>query len=538
MATKIVGLDLGTHTVKVCELVATLRNFDWVGFDTELVFAQGDNPPTHRELAQAAKRLLDRRGLTGETIVCALPPGLASTVILELPFDQKKKIEMVLPFQLDEVLPFDVEEVIYDYQVVTRREDGTARVMAAYVKRERLAEFMESIESVGLDPKVITLGALSSYNLYEHLMGAEDEPACAVLDIGHGHSELAIFHEGEPALTRDIRCGGANLTAALAEAFQVDLGQAERGKLAEGFVSPPGFDPGLIETEGQTNTTRRSLVNEACRSGIAPLVREIRRSFAAFELANGAPVNKLLLTGGGSQLKGLIGYLSNLLRLEVRHLDPLGVPFNRLTGPTRDHGTLMAKSLALSVRAHGRTNQSELNFRRGDFAYTGELSFLRGRILTLAAAAMVLIVLASVGAITKKRVLEAEYESLKREVTTLSMPILGFESDDVDLLFNQVASTNTKVTATMPTHSAFRMLFQLSDVIDEDLTVDIDRVDIDVERKNMTMKGKTSSGDFVERVVESFKKAKCFQGQVSKERVEKSVDDRTKFRLKATTTCG
>ena len=48
---------------------------------------------------------------------------------------------------------------------------------------------------------------------------------------------------------------------------------------------------------------------------------------------------------------------------------------------------------------------------------------------------MFLIVLASIGAITKKRVLEAEYESLKRQVTALSVPILGEESDDVDLLY-------------------------------------------------------------------------------------------------------
>ncbi len=230
--------------------------------------------------------------------------------------------------------------------------------------------------------------------------------------------------------------------------------------------------------------------------------------------------------------------MGNLLRLPVESLNPLAVPFNRLGTADTSQAPLMAKSLALSIRAHGRTHQSELNFRKGDFAYTGELSFLRGRILTLAAAAMFLIVLASIGAISKKRVLEAEYESLKRQVTTLSVPILGEESSDVDLLYMQVTSTNPKNTATIPENSAFRLLFQLSDAIDESLEVDVDRVDIDIERKNMSMKGKTQSGDFVERLVESFEKTKCFKGQVKKERVEKSVDDRTKFRLSATTTCG
>ena len=37
MATKIVGLDMGTHTVKVCELVTTFRHYELVGFGVEPV---------------------------------------------------------------------------------------------------------------------------------------------------------------------------------------------------------------------------------------------------------------------------------------------------------------------------------------------------------------------------------------------------------------------------------------------------------------------------------------------------------------------
>ena len=37
MNTKVVGLDLGTHAVKVCELVTTFRNTELVGFASEPV---------------------------------------------------------------------------------------------------------------------------------------------------------------------------------------------------------------------------------------------------------------------------------------------------------------------------------------------------------------------------------------------------------------------------------------------------------------------------------------------------------------------
>jgi len=105
MATKIIGLDLGSHTVKTCELVTTFRNLELVGFDFESVRATSDGVASFDDRARAAYRLLERRGVLGETIICALPSGLASTIILDLPFDQPKKLEAVLPFQLDEALP-------------------------------------------------------------------------------------------------------------------------------------------------------------------------------------------------------------------------------------------------------------------------------------------------------------------------------------------------------------------------------------------------------------------------------------------------
>ena len=142
MATKIVGLDLGTHTVKVCELVAAFRNYELVGFGHEPVEYEGDGTPSFEALAAAAHRLLERRGLLGETVMCALPPGMSATTMVELPFDQPKKIEATLPFQLDEMLPISVEDVVYDYQIVERPEEGGATVLVAYVRRDRFAELL------------------------------------------------------------------------------------------------------------------------------------------------------------------------------------------------------------------------------------------------------------------------------------------------------------------------------------------------------------------------------------------------------------
>ena len=155
MATKIVGLDLGTHSVKVSELVTTFRNFELVGFGSEPVEVEAEEAVTPALLAAAARRLLDRRGLLGETVICALPPETVTTVTLEFPFDQPKKLQAVLPFQLDEVIPFDVEDVVHDYQIIERRPDGGAKVLVSYVKSEVFRDFLEALSAEGIDPAAL-----------------------------------------------------------------------------------------------------------------------------------------------------------------------------------------------------------------------------------------------------------------------------------------------------------------------------------------------------------------------------------------------
>ena len=67
MATKIVGLDLGSHTIKVCEVVST-QSMNWLAGTESVDFAESDQGAT--AYANAAKRLLERRGTRPSCVRC------------------------------------------------------------------------------------------------------------------------------------------------------------------------------------------------------------------------------------------------------------------------------------------------------------------------------------------------------------------------------------------------------------------------------------------------------------------------------------
>ena len=91
MATKVVGLDFGSRSVKLCESAATLRATDIVGYDYEELTLEPEQRPAYDQLAEAAQRLLIRKGLMDETILCSPPAHIVSFLELTLPFDSSNK---------------------------------------------------------------------------------------------------------------------------------------------------------------------------------------------------------------------------------------------------------------------------------------------------------------------------------------------------------------------------------------------------------------------------------------------------------------
>jgi len=530
MSTKVVGLDLGTHAVKVCELITTFKKFELVGAAMEPVVAEGERA-TLAEIAAAAHRLLEQRGALLDPIYCSLPADFVSTLTLEFPFAAPKKIEQALPFQLEEALPVDLDQVVWDWQLVESREDGHSTVLVAYVKRALFESFIETLKAAGVDPKVVGIGALSYYNLFDYVIG-ESASAVAVLDIGHVHAELAVFDGSKPAIVRHIRGGGLDVTRALAHAFGVSLEKAEHAKLVEGVVALPSAPRG---PDG--NATYAELITQACHGALQPLVREVKRSLVAHAEASGHTIDRLYITGGTSLLRGIEAYLSLLLGVEIQRLDPLSVPFSRLVEGGDRLRPFVGKALAAPLRAFNAKHQSHINLRKGDFAYTGDFSFMRGRIVTLAAAAVLVVILAAMVAVSKKRVLEAENAALTAQVRAISKVVLGEETEDADRVFNAMMAAESSAAKLIPQVTAFQLLAEVSGRIDNDLVIDVDQFDVDLDRKKLEIRGRTESGGDVERLVEVLEGHPCFKNKVSKDKVEKSMEEKTKFRLTASSGC-
>ena len=99
MAHKVLGVDLGSHTVKVVELTLGFRTVQATAFYSAPV-QPGDEPVAERAM-RALAQLIVQKGLHGEQRFEALGGDGLMIRLLSLPFSDAKKIDMVVGNELE-----------------------------------------------------------------------------------------------------------------------------------------------------------------------------------------------------------------------------------------------------------------------------------------------------------------------------------------------------------------------------------------------------------------------------------------------------
>ncbi len=80
---------------------------------------------------------------------------------LSLPFSDRKSIEKILPFELDESIIQDIDTLLLDTQV-TPGSGKDVEIIAAMLERERLSQWHAAFQDAGIFPKRITLSGQPS----------------------------------------------------------------------------------------------------------------------------------------------------------------------------------------------------------------------------------------------------------------------------------------------------------------------------------------------------------------------------------------
>jgi len=161
------------------------------------------------------------------------------------------------------------------------------------------------------------------------LLAAEKQLGVALVDIGGGTCDVAIYLGGEIYYSGAVPIGGSHVTSDIAIGLRTTIEEAERVKIAHGCAK-------VLDTVKSEVFEFTSLGTEELRLLPTKVLAEIIEA-RALEICEsvGEHIDKagcrerlsagLVLTGGGSQLRGLPDLMSDTLGMPVRLAVPTGL---------------------------------------------------------------------------------------------------------------------------------------------------------------------------------------------------------------------
>jgi type IV pilus assembly protein PilM len=202
----------------------------------------------------------------------------------------------------------DIADVSLDYQVTGRTSDALQVLMAA-CKRDKIANLKQAIQLAGKQPSVIDVDAFALQNCYEVNYQPAAGQVVALLNIGASTMNINILNGTQSVFTRDVTVGGNQFTAVLQKELGLTHAQAESVK--RGMPLPP--EAGTRDIAPMLETVSDILALE---------IQKTMDFYRATAEDGEAAVQRILISGGGSKLPNLAGYLSSRFEIPVEVLDP------------------------------------------------------------------------------------------------------------------------------------------------------------------------------------------------------------------------
>lgn len=313
MAKISVGLDIGFSSIKIVSLSKDKEQFKLISLGSIPSPSPGilSEADTDLEsLAEAIKKLMVAANIDAKEVVAALPESRVFTrVIDDLPYLSDSELASAIRYASEEFIPMPIAEVNLNWQILLR-SDGKSKdtktvVLVIASPKSAVAKYIKVLGMVGLRPQVLETEIIA---VTRSLVGHNPfSPSTLIIQLGATTTDFATVAKGLIWLTRSISTGGVALTRSLAQHFNFEMNQAEEYKKVYGLMED--------QLEGK--------VFEALKPIVDIITGESKRVIQAFETKYPqSPIKRVVLSGGGAKMPGLVIYLANTLGLEVQEADP------------------------------------------------------------------------------------------------------------------------------------------------------------------------------------------------------------------------
>jgi type IV pilus assembly protein PilM len=305
---QIVGLDIGSSSIKAVELKSTKAGYELVSFgmetlapDTVVDGAIMDAP----QVANAISKIFDAQRIKNKNVATSVSGHSVIVKRVPLPLMTEDELYDRIPSEASQHIPFDIADVNLSYQLLESM-DSQMDVLLVAVKKDKILNHTNVLAQAGKTPVVVDIDAFALQNCFEVNYEPDAGQTVALLNIGASVMNINIVRGGIPLFTRDVSVGGNQYTDALQKELDLSFEDAERLKRGDTL-------PSVTDEQKQ----------QILRSVSDILTLEIQKTFDFFRAtASGENIQRIVVAGGTARVPGLVDLLREEFAMPVEELNP------------------------------------------------------------------------------------------------------------------------------------------------------------------------------------------------------------------------
>ena len=304
------GMDIGTGFVKVVVLKQTpdglrLLSIGQARVSKEPVKTGGKlEDPTEEAIKRA---VADCKVKLRKVHSNFAKPSLTTRNVL-LPQMPQEELRESVKWAVERDLPFPVDEAVFDYLIgpeIIRTGVRNREITVVAAKGEDVQTYAGHFKNAGIKIESLNINAFALWNSFEKGGEWKEDDVIALIDIGAGKSNINIYKGGNLRFNRDLPIAGNALTQGIQQGLNISFEEADDIKIKTGIIENSDIYPVINPILHQFAT-------------------ELERTFDFYKAqSHEAKVNRIVLFGGGANLKGLDKFLSNELGTSVEIGSPL-----------------------------------------------------------------------------------------------------------------------------------------------------------------------------------------------------------------------
>jgi len=320
------AIDIGSNTIKLCQVVGTSANLQLYRFVTCPTPAAAIKDGAIMEsssLGEAIREMLAQNNLGVKKVITSVAGQQVVIRPIPMPKMPVKELSQAIQFEAERYLPYSVTEAQVSGSIISEDSgDGkNMEVLLIAVPKEITEKTKLVISASGVETGAIDIEPLAIYRCLKFSLDQEElGRTFALINMGAATTSISIFKAGTLRHCRTVSVAGNRFTQAIGQALNLSFDEAEQIKKEKGVIKVDSDPNPLPPTAMRIFNVIDPVLNE--------LVTEVSRSFDYYRSRyRGEALESVILSGGTARFKNLDAYLSAKLgvRCEVAN------PFRRVT---------------------------------------------------------------------------------------------------------------------------------------------------------------------------------------------------------------